>query len=78
MSSSILYGIIVIDANTWIAQRTSTHTWVSIALVVASILSYYLFFWAENFFTFSGPNYEAFNETMADLRGFLVVVLCAW
>ena len=78
MSSAILYAIVVLNANVWIAQRTNTHTWVSTFWIVGSILSYFLCYWFENFFTFSGPMYESFDHVMTDNRTYLVLLLSVW
>jgi len=53
MSSTLLYAIVVINTNVYIAQRTSTHTWVSTFLLVGSVLIFFFAWWFENMFTFS-------------------------
>jgi len=78
MSSAILYAVVVIDANIYVLQVTYTHTWVSTALVIASILSYFLLFWLENLFTWSGPMYTIFGHTMTDRRTYIVFLINTW
>ena len=78
VSSSLLYGIVVINANVWIAQRTCTHTWWSTVLLSASILSYFIFYWFESLFPWSGVLYRVFNETMSEGRVWLVLLLACW
>lgn len=68
MSSAVLYALVVINANMWVAQRTCTHTGVSTFWIWGSILSYFVFFWLENFFTFSTSMYRIYGHTMADTR----------
>ena len=78
LCSAVLYGIVVINANVYVLQQTTTHTWPSLVLAFASILSYYLCFWFENLFPFSGPMYEIFGHTMSYGRIYLVTMLNTW
>lgn len=78
MSSAILYGVVVIDANVYVMQVTCTHTWPSTALILASILSYFFLFWLENLFTWSGPMYTIFGHTMSDRRTYMVFLINTW
>ena len=75
LSSAVLYGIVVVDANIFILQQSSTHTWPSLVLIFASILSYYLLFWLENLFPWSGPMYSIFDHTMNYGRIYMVMVI---
>ena len=78
LSSAVLYGIVVIDANVYVLQQTCTHTWPSLVLAFASILSYYFLFWFENLFVFSGPMYKIFGHTMSYGRIYLVTMINTW
>ena len=78
LSSAVLYAIVVIDANIWVLQRTSTHTWVSTALIAASILSYFVCFGFESLFPWSTYMYRIFGDTMGDSRIYLVILLAVW
>ena len=44
-SGAIVYGMVVINANLWILQRTSSHTIWSSLLITISILSYFFCYW---------------------------------
>ena len=77
-SGAIVYGMVVINANLWILQRTSSHTIWSSLLIAISILSYFLCFWLENLFPFSGPLYRSFGQTIWDGRAWLVIILSLW
>ena len=78
LCSAVLYGVVVINANVYVLQQTSTHSWPSLVLVFVSILSYYFFFWLENLFTFSGPMYRIFGHTMSYGRIYLVTLINVW
>lgn len=78
LSSAVLYGIVVIDVNIFVLQKTATHTWVSTALIFASILSYFFVFWFENMYPWSGPMYKIFDKTMTDIRVYIVILLNVW
>ena len=78
LSSAVLYGIVVIDANIFILQQSSTHTWPSLALIFASIVSYFFLFWLENLFPWSGPMYSIFNHTMSYGRIYAVFLINTW
>ena len=77
-SGAIVYGMVVINANVWILQRTSSHTIWSSLLITISILSYFLCYWLENLFPFSGPLYRSFGETIWEGRAWLVIILSLW
>ena len=78
LSSAVLYGIVVIDANIFILQQSSTHTWPSLTLIFASMLSYFLLFWLESLFPWSGPMYRVFGHTMSYGRIYLVFLINTW
>ena len=61
LSSAVLYGVVCIDANAWIAQRTCSHTWVSTLLIALSIISYFFCWWFENLFPWSTYMYRTFG-----------------
>ena len=68
MSSAVLYALVVINANVWVAQRTCTHTAMSTFWIWGSILSYFIFWWFESLFPLSTSMYRIYGETMADTR----------
>ena len=78
LSSSVIYGVIVINANFWVLQRTCTHTWVSTSLITLSIVSYFLLWWVESQFPWSGPLYATFGKTLGEGRVWLVFLLALW
>ena len=77
-SSTLVYAIVVINVNVYIAQRTSTHTWVSTFLLTGSVLVFFLTWWVENLFAFSTVLYGIFNPSMSDVRSWLVILLAFW
>mmetsp|Transcript_40657 Transcript_40657/g.53331 ORF Transcript_40657/g.53331 Transcript_40657/m.53331 type:complete len:254 (-) Transcript_40657:412-1173(-) len=77
-SSAVLYAIVVINANLWVLQRTNSHTWVSTFWIVASILSYFFFWWFESLFPWSSYMYGTFGQTMGVGKVYLVIMLNVW
>ena len=78
LSSAVLYGVVVVDANVWVLQRTNSHTWWSTFFISASILSYFIIFWLESLFPWSTYMYRIFDDTMGDSRVWLVIFLAVW
>jgi len=78
LSSTLIYAIVVINVNVYIAQRTSTHTWVSTFLLTGSVLVFFLTWWVENLFSFSTVLYGIFDHSMSDVRSWLVIFLAFW
>lgn len=77
-SSTILYGIVVINANVYVLQRTCTHTWWSTLLISLSIISFYFIWWFENLYPFSTVIYRIFDQSMANMKAWMVLVLALW
>ena len=59
-------------------QRTSTHTWISSIFLFLSVLSFYLCFFVENLYPWSGPLYHLWYNTMTQKRVWLIFILCFW
>ena len=47
-------------------------------LISLSIVSFYLIFFVENLFPFSTVIYRSFEETMSNLKAWMVVALALW
>ena len=78
MTGTLCYGLVVINANAFVCQQTSTHTRMSLVWLSLSILSWFFIFWLENTQPWSQPIYRSFGETFSDGRVWLVIFLCLW
>ena len=78
VSGTLIYAIVVVNANLFVMQRTSTHNWISTTFLILSVASFYLCFYVENLYPWSGPLYRLWNHAMQQKRVWLVFFLCFW
>lgn len=78
VSGTLIYAIVVVNANLFVMQRTSTHNWISTIFLILSVASFYLCFFVESLYPWSGPLYQLWDHAMAQKRVWLIFLLCAW
>jgi phospholipid-transporting ATPase len=64
VSGTLIYAIVVVNANLFVMQRTSTHTWQSSTFLLLSVASFYICFYVESFYPWSGPLYRLWTHSM--------------
>ena len=78
VSGTLIYAIVVVNANLFVMQRTSTHNWVSTIFLILSVASFYLCFFVESLYPWSGPLYKLWDHAMMQKRVWLIFLLCMW
>lgn len=78
VSGTVVYAIVVVNANLFVMQRTSNHTWMSSIFLILSAASFFILFYLLSLQTWSGPIYRIFGYTMTESRVWLVFLLCFW
>lgn len=77
VSGTLVYAIVVVNANLFVMQRTSNHTWMSSIFLILSVASFFALFYLISI-SLSGPIYHIFGYTMTENRVWLVFLLCFW
>lgn len=78
VSGTLIYAIVVVNANLFVMQRTSTHTVMSTIFLTLSVASFFLCFYMESMYPWSGPLYRLFSIAMTQKRVWLIFILAFW
>lgn len=78
VSGTLVYAIVVVNANLFVMQRTSSHTWWSSIFLILSVASFYACFYFESLYPWSGPLYHLWDHAMYQKRIWIVFLLAFW
>ena len=78
VSGTLVYAIVVVNANLFVMQRTSTHTWISSIFLFLSVASFFLCCYMESFYPWAGPLYRLWPNLMMKRRVWLILLLSFW
>lgn len=78
VSGTLVYAIVVVNANLFVMQRTSTHTWISSIFLFLSVASFFLCCYMESFYPWAGPLYRLWPNLMTKRRVWLILLLSFW
>lgn len=78
VSGTLIYAVVIVNANLFVMQRTSTHNWISTTFLILSVASFYLCFYVESLYPWSGPLYQLWDHGMGQKRVWIIFFLCAW
>ena len=75
VDGNLMYMCLVIIANMKIAFKTHNHTWIGTSIIVGTVLSYFLWYEAENILPGAWPLYRTWNQIFSRANAYWICLI---